>query len=240
MVIARSSSGYLNYTATSSSVAFDNVSGDFMLAFITNQGGSNDIIAPTYNSVTMTEIGTAVQEGTSGRYLHAYYLKSPATGSHTFASSRSSSADTWCVFVTYSGTNTTTQPDNSTTQQFASPINTATTSLTTVADNCWAALMCQGARDFNASTGSTFVVNNTSGSFELYDSNAALTPAGSKSMAVTQSPDSAAACTFMVSIAPQAASGPANLKSYNTNVKANIKSIDTNLVANIKSLNTNT
>jgi len=33
--------------------------------------------------------------------------------------------------------------------------------------------------------------------------------------------------------------GPANLKSYNTNLSANIKSIDTNLIANVKSLNTN-
>lgn len=36
-----------------------------------------------------------------------------------------------------------------------------------------------------------------------------------------------------------APSGPANLKTYNTNVKANIKSIDTNLIANVKTLNTN-
>lgn len=35
------------------------------------------------------------------------------------------------------------------------------------------------------------------------------------------------------------ASGPANLKLYNTNLKANIKSINTNLIANCKSLNTN-
>jgi hypothetical protein len=34
------------------------------------------------------------------------------------------------------------------------------------------------------------------------------------------------------------ASGPANLKSYNTNLKANIKSINTNLIANVKSLDT--
>ena len=33
--------------------------------------------------------------------------------------------------------------------------------------------------------------------------------------------------------------GPANLKTYNTNLAANIKSINTNLLANIKSLNTN-
>ena len=36
-----------------------------------------------------------------------------------------------------------------------------------------------------------------------------------------------------------AASGPANLKTYNTNAKANIKSINGNLIANCKTLNTN-
>lgn len=45
--------------------------------------------------------------------------------------------------------------------------------------------------------------------------------------------------SLMVAIYPEPASGPANLKSYNTNLKANIKSINTNLIANIKSLNTN-
>lgn len=34
-------------------------------------------------------------------------------------------------------------------------------------------------------------------------------------------------------------SGPANLKTYNTNPVANIKSINTNLIANVKTLNTN-
>ena len=33
--------------------------------------------------------------------------------------------------------------------------------------------------------------------------------------------------------------GPANLKSYNTNLKANIKTINTNAIANVKTLNTN-
>lgn len=33
--------------------------------------------------------------------------------------------------------------------------------------------------------------------------------------------------------------GPANLKSYNTNLKANIKTINTNPIANVKSLDTN-
>lgn len=33
--------------------------------------------------------------------------------------------------------------------------------------------------------------------------------------------------------------GPANLKSYNTNLKANIKSMNTNLIANVKTFDTN-
>ncbi len=37
----------------------------------------------------------------------------------------------------------------------------------------------------------------------------------------------------------EVASGPSNLKSYNTNVKSNIKSINGNPIANCKSLNTN-
>jgi len=43
---------------------------------------------------------------------------------------------------------------------------------------------------------------------------------------------------FAVSLNP-APLGPANLKTYNTNVRANIKSINTNLIANVKSLDTN-
>ncbi len=35
------------------------------------------------------------------------------------------------------------------------------------------------------------------------------------------------------------AAGPANMKTYNTNVKANSKTINTNLIANVKTVNTN-
>lgn len=44
---------------------------------------------------------------------------------------------------------------------------------------------------------------------------------------------------FAVALNPEPDSGPANLKSYNTNLKANIKTINTNPIANVKSLNTN-
>jgi len=43
----------------------------------------------------------------------------------------------------------------------------------------------------------------------------------------------------LIVVNPFIASGPANLKSLDTNVKANIKSYNTNVIANIKSINTN-
>lgn len=46
-------------------------------------------------------------------------------------------------------------------------------------------------------------------------------------------------CTLLT-IDYTATAGPANLKTYNTNVAANIKTINTNAIANVKSLNTNT
>lgn len=45
--------------------------------------------------------------------------------------------------------------------------------------------------------------------------------------------------SYTVAVSPIVASGPANLKTYNTNPKANIKTIDTNPIANVKTLDTN-
>lgn len=51
---------------------------------------------------------------------------------------------------------------------------------------------------------------------------------------------SSKACSLCaVEVKPLAASGPANLKSLDTNLKANIKSYNTNPIANIKSIDTN-
>jgi hypothetical protein len=58
-----------------------------------------------------------------------------------------------------------------------------------------------------------------------------LTVADTASVSGTNTGDNVAASTSVV--------GPANLKSYNTNLKANIKSINTNLLANVKKLDTN-
>lgn len=44
---------------------------------------------------------------------------------------------------------------------------------------------------------------------------------------------------FVTASFPGAATGPANLKSYDTNVKSNIKSMNTNPIANVKSFDTN-
>jgi hypothetical protein len=61
----------------------------------------------------------------------------------------------------------------------------------------------------------------------------------SSSVGVYRSVYSGTVSGAVLEIVYSVASGPANLKSYNTNLKANIKSINTNVIANVKSLNTN-
>ena len=71
-----------------------------------------------------------------------------------------------------------------------------------------------------------------------FGATATTTTAGSNSITITNNSVlwKGAAVEVIPYVVP---AGPANLKSFDTNLKANIKSIDTNLIANIKSLDTN-
>lgn len=201
MAIAFDTSSYLNFATTSGTLAFTCTGSDRLLLVTTaNEGGANDVTGVTYNGVALTEIGTAVQKGSTGRYLRLWGLLNPASGANNVVVSRTTgAADMWCLVASYTGVKQSGLPDANTTQQFTA--TTVTTSLTTIADNCWTILIGYGDRAQTASTGSTFRQNNTSGAYQLYDSNAAITPAGSTSMSWTQA-DSTASCTAMISIAP--------------------------------------
>lgn len=59
------------------------------------------------------------------------------------------------------------------------------------------------------------------------------------SSSITYDQDDVIASIYVTYTAGGGATGPANLKTYNTNAKANIKTINTNPIANVKTLNTN-
>ena len=188
-------------------------SGNLTVAY-TVSGGSNELLLActvgdtsdhltgvTYNGVAMTLVAKAATANTRWMYLH--YVLGPASGTHNFVFT-SSGGYVIPVATEYSGVRQSSQPDAS-----ASNNNTSasiTTSVTTVANNSWAAL-CQGDNNSSAAgTGSTLrAIGAAFGDVALYDNNGPVTPAGSVSMTVTSNSGPQEQGTIMASFAPQAA-----------------------------------
>ena len=198
--------------------------------------------AMTYNGVAMTAHVSKLQNSpNSNESIALRFLVAPATGANNIVVTWSTSNPNPSV----SGASFTDGTQSAVTEgtQVASGASAASASGTVVtsADNCFSILLVRatgGAGD-TAGTNSTRVI---AGAIigNMFYSTTAKTPAGSMSQTVNFSPNSSWALLYAPFPPAAAAAGPANLKSYNTNLKANIKSIDTNLIANVKSLNTNT
>ena len=192
------------FVGTSGTKAFTTSGTDrAIFVLFDNEGGPDDFTGVTFNGDALAEIGTRVQEGTTGRYSHTYALVNPDVGTYNVVISRSSSNQVNYIIYSLTGVNQTALVNASTTQQFAAPIGTATTNLTTTVDNSWTILFARGGRIISASTGST--MRSVSSIAEVLDSNGPITPAGAMSMAYTQSPDDTASCSQMFSISPAAA-----------------------------------
>lgn len=240
MALARDNAGKIG-----ASVGVTGISGAFtctgsnlvLIAFAERDNGN--VQTCTYNSVGMTLVGSGAFNPGS-RVLDVFILANPATGSNTLASSGTGSTYRSLFAISYTGAQQTGIPDN-----FA--FGTATTgtsvtvALTPVASGCWIAGM--GMYDNGGTvtaTNSAVIIGSTTsnpgGVNILFDTNT--TVSGSTTMG-TASTVSGGTNIFAISIAPVAAAGPTNLKSYDGNLKANIKSIAENLIANVKSLSGN-
>lgn len=145
---------------------------------------TDDVTGVTYNGVAMTQVGK--QSPAIGyRWAYLYHLEAPASGANNVVISAGSAHYLWGGAASYTGVNASGQPDQTATNSGTGP--TLTTSITTVADNCWMMLM-EGSYDADtghpaAGTGSTRRKNDASfGAWGLFDNNAAITPAGANSM----------------------------------------------------------
>lgn len=152
-------------------------------------GGLNadDITSVTYAGVAMT-LAIKLAPGTHpfNRWLYLYYLLAPATGSNNVVISISGSHFVGAGAADYTGVKQSSQPDATTSQIGAGAVTSLTTSITTIADNSWAILV-ENSYDANAApnagTGATRrTFDATFGAWGIFDSNAAITPAGSYSM----------------------------------------------------------
>lgn len=197
--------------------------------------GNDTVTGVTYNSVAMTQAVKFTTSSSQTAYL--YYLVAPATGANNIVLSDSGTNNLTIVGMSFTGASQTGVPDA--TASAGGDSTLATTNLTTVADNSFGVYCCRfNTGTISAGTGMTIAGGSSIPAQGGYTT-VAKTPAGTQTMSQNSSASTIwgiVAASFAPSIP---ASGPANLKSYNTNLKANIKSIDGNLIANVKSLNTN-
>lgn len=196
----------------------------------------------TYNGVAMTQKVTKTQD--ADVLTELWYLASPATGSNTVEITYSGSITRRRgIAVSLTGTNGTTGVTASGGQGTGTSFSLAATTQT---DNSW---IVDGYGDGGSGTGLNFAatgtnqtqraqVDNDANPRTLGLSTQTTTTAGSYTGSITLAAATLAYVRLEVKEGSQV-SGPANLKSLDTNVKANIKSYNTNVLANIKSINTN-
>lgn len=148
-----------------------------------NSGGADLVTGVTYNGVALTLIDKQGNSDSGNDWTYLFYLINPSTGANNVVVSASTSVGIFGMSSSYTGANQSGQPDASA-KQTAANGGTVTTTLTTIANNCWTVLGSGGARITSASTGSTQRATDTAGS-AIYDSNGPITPPGSTSMSLT-------------------------------------------------------
>ena len=164
----------------------------FVLAFGGNDG---DFLTDcTYAGTSATLIDKSQEPG-GGHFMYSFYQVAPATGANNVVITMSASKFISGGAHDYTGALQTGVPDAK-----IEGVGIFTTTLTTVADNCWTVLHANNGAELTAGAGSTDRTNSTI-SWEIFDSNAVITPAGSTSMTFSGGTE-ANARTTMFSFAP--------------------------------------
>lgn len=198
-------SGYV--TTPTLTFSHTNTAGNILWVGVVVYSGNNVITGVTYNTVAMTQT-VNIAQGANGR-VYLYYLVSPATGANNVVVSQSGSDQIHAIASSYTGASTTGVPDATNTASGAGTAS-ATVNVTSVATSVWGVGVTWTNRDNSAGTNATIIGGDTS-QFSMFDSNGTLTPAGSKTFAVTMSSASSwvvGVSTFAEASAPVALPTP--------------------------------
>lgn len=163
-------------SVNSLTLSFNNVGGDFMFVTFCEDTGSPSQSSVTYNGVGLTALTTLSSPFANNKM--GWILKSPATGTNDIVATRTTTSTAiirLCV-ATYSGTDTTTQPDSQNTFTVG-PATSGSASTTVVASNCWLVMSYEndGGIGNNVSAGASTVLrqaNIDNGAVAILDSNA--------------------------------------------------------------------
>jgi len=190
--LAGGASGPLNITHV--------CTGSNTLLFVGCFATTGDVVTGiTYNGVSMTQVGKVTN---GGETTYLYYLIAPASGSNTIAISWTGVSTVRGHGVSYTGCAQSGVPDANTTNSNSG--SAITTTLTTIADNCWTVLYCRAQGNITAGAGTTLRGSSTTSN--PLDSNSVITPAGSTSLIVNSS-SSGTNGTVMASFAPATSGG---------------------------------
>lgn len=181
-----------------------------MLVVATYTNLAGDITGVTYNGVAMTSLGTYTY-GLRGGQL--WYLLNPASGANTVSISHTGAVFTIGVAASYTGVKQSGQPDAAINTQTTASGTSLTATVTVTATGSWlvTGTITEG-NALTAGTGATLRITGSNVAVALFDSNGS-PGTGSQSMTINESPANQFAIG-MVSFAPAAASGPANVKTF--------------------------
>jgi hypothetical protein len=162
-------------------------------------GASDTVSGVTYNSVAMTRINTKVVP--TDRKIYLYYLLAPSTGANDVVITTSTSDAIAGIAVSYTNVLQVSPIDVNTTNT-GTGVTTLATSVTTTVDNDWTVLYTKSASVATVAGTNTTQRQTGSISTAMYDSNAALTPTGSKTLNVDSSVGSINLATCMAAFSP--------------------------------------
>lgn len=163
---------------------------------------ADTVTGATYSGVSMT----LVDKGTSsGRWNYLFYLSAPATGANNIVVSSSESTFIEVNSASYTGVSQSGQPEVFGKNTTAGAATSKSLSLTTVTDNAWM-VMSGAGQSGSLAAGSSTTLRGTGLIGAMLDSGGAVTPAGSRTLTVTQGSSSDMSCVGAV-LAPSAGGG---------------------------------
>jgi hypothetical protein len=170
-------------------------------------GGHDDITSVKLNGTSATFVDKIVSGTTSpNRFVYLYVLVNPTSGTSNLVVQCTNSHYILAGAVRYSGAKQSSQPDAHNPSLSSAASNSYASSLTTSANNAWVVCFAGGYDGGNmpgAGTGSTRrCFEGAFGTWGFFDSNSAITPAGSYSMTTTYTNVTNPIVHLMASIAP--------------------------------------
>ncbi len=239
MAIARDAQTSIAFdTATTFTQAHTITGSNTGLVVTLRSGNATDTITGvTWNGTSMTRIEYQQQAGNNGVYI--YYLQAAATGTHNVVVSLS--ANTFGMdgsIQSYTGTDQTTLVDTHTGNN--TNAQDSTLSFTTSNAGCWGIAIHAEIQHGSGLANSTnenhdlWRPNGAGSAPVAVDTNGSLGAAGSYSMVQTGSNSNDKWASAMVAIFPSAATGPANLKTWDNIAAASVKTYGALASASVK------